>query len=385
MKVLNVNMTLDPVNGGGTAERTFQLSRFMARNGTKCSILTLDLGLTNERKKKLDGVEIFALPCLLRRYYIPKFSYGQIKDIIRRVDIVHLMGHWTLINAITYFIAKHLKKPYVVCSAGALPIYGRSKLLKRFYNWIIGEKIIRNAGGYVAITADEIPHFRRYGVNAEEVRVISNGIDPEDYLADNADGFRVKYGIDNNPIILFVGRLNHIKGPDLLLRGFCRAKDTLKDHRLLFVGPDGGMLEKLKEIAKDHSVEDRVHFTGYLSGAEKSQAYHASELLVIPSRQEAMSLVVLEAGITGTPVLITDRCGFEQISGINGGLVVEASEIGIENGLIEILNDRESLKRKGENLQKYVNGHFRWESIINQYSDLYNAILLQHNHRSRNF
>jgi len=378
MKVLNVNMTLDPVAGGGTAERTFQLSRFMAKNGTKCAILTLDLGLTKERKRSLDGVEVIALPCLLKRFYIPKFSYGQIKEIINKADIIHLMGHWTIINTVAYHIARRLKKNYVVCSAGALPIYGRSKLLKKFYNWIIGKKIIRNADGLVAITADELPHFKSYGINTEDVRVISNGIDPQEYLIKDDDNFRSKYQLGENRLILFIGRLNHIKGPDILLNGFCAAKDVLQDHHLLFVGPDGGMLAKLKEIARKKNVQDRVHFIGYLGGAEKSQAYHASELLVIPSRQEAMSMVVLEAGITGPPVLITDRCGFEQVGGINGGLVVEASETGIKNGLIEILRDRENLKTMGENLKAFVNRHFRWESIIHEYLALFNGILAPH-------
>jgi glycosyltransferase involved in cell wall biosynthesis len=310
------------------------LSRFLAKAGTKCSVLTLDLGLTNERKKSLEGVEVIALPCLLKRFYIPRFSYKKIKNVVKRSDVVHLMGHWTFINTITYYIAKRLQKPYVVCSAGALPIYGRSRLLKKIYNWFIGKKIIRNANGFVAITSDEIAHFRSYGVKTEDVRVISNGIDPDEYLVDDTVDFRIKYGLENNRIILFVGRLNHIKGPDLLLRGFCKAKGELKDYHLLFAGPDGGMLEKLKEIVEECSVQDRVHFVGYLGGADKSQAYHASELLVIPSRQEAMSLVVLEAGITGTPVLLTNRCGFEQLSRINGGLVVEASGSGIENGLV---------------------------------------------------
>ena len=311
MKILNVNMTLDPVTGGGTAERTFQLSRFMAKNGTVCSILTLDLGLKNERKKYLDGVEIVVLPCLLKRFFIPKLSYARIKNIIKRSDIIQLMNHWTLINVVTYFIAKRLKKPYVVCSAGALMIYGRSKLLKRLYNLIIGKKIIQNADSLVAISANEIPQFKSYGVKREDIRVISNGIDPEDFLVKDEANFRNKYRLGEHRFILFIGRLNHIKGPDLLLHGFCKAKDRLKDYHLIYAGPDGGMLGELKKIVKTHNSQDRVHFIGFLSGDDKSHAYHASDLLVIPSRQEAMSLVVLEAGITGTPVLITDRCGFE--------------------------------------------------------------------------
>ena len=161
MKVLNVNMSLDPVTGGGTAERTFQISKSLAKAGTECMVLTTDLGLTPERIKAMGKVRVIALPCLFRRFYVPKFSYKQIKNVVKSVDVVHLMGHWTFINALVYFIAHRLNKPYVVCPAGALPIYGRSKFIKKLYNWVIGRKIIRNANGHIAIAVNEINQFQR--------------------------------------------------------------------------------------------------------------------------------------------------------------------------------------------------------------------------------
>ena len=134
MKVLNVNNTIDPVTGGGTAERTFQMSRYLIKSGISCSILTTNIGLTSERIQALNGVEIIAYPCISTRFYVPKFSYKEIKQLIASVDIIHLMGHWTFLNALVYVIARRLKKPYVLCPAGSLVIYGRSKVLKRFYN-----------------------------------------------------------------------------------------------------------------------------------------------------------------------------------------------------------------------------------------------------------
>ena len=57
MKVLNVNMSLDPATGGGTAERTFQISKFLAKVGIECTVLTTDLGLTPERIKAMERVK----------------------------------------------------------------------------------------------------------------------------------------------------------------------------------------------------------------------------------------------------------------------------------------------------------------------------------------
>ncbi len=375
MKVLNVNMSLDPVTGGGTAERIFQISRSLVKSGIECTILTTDLGLTPERIKAMGKVRVIALPCLFRRFYIPKLSYKQIKNIVEGIDVVHLMGHWTFINALVYFIAHRLNKPYTVCPAGALPIYGRSWIIKKIYNYVIGKRIIRKANGHIAIAVNEINQFQAYGVGAGKISIIPNGINAEDFQATDVAGFRKKYGLGNNSFIMFMGRLNSIKGPDLLLRAFCNVKDKLQDFHLVFVGPDGGMLSELQEMVIEFSAGDRVHFLGYLGGADKSQAYHAANLIVIPSRQEAMSIVVLEAGITGTPVLLTDQCGFDEVESICGGLVVPASVDGLQKGLIEILRDPAKLKSMGGNLKKYTCEHFAWDSIINRYLELYSQIL----------
>ena len=376
MKVLNVNMFIDPVTGGGMAERTFQISKFLAKaDGIECTVLTTDLRLTLERIKAMDGVNVIALPCLLRRFYVPKFSYKQIKNIVEVSDIVHLMGHWTFMNALVYSIARRLNKPYVVCPAGALQIYGRSRIIKIIYNYVIGKRIIRNANGHIAIAVNEIDQFQAYGVNVDKIFVIPNGINVEDFQAADIAHFRRKYGLGDDPFILFMGRLNSIKGPDLLLRAFCNLRDKLKNFHLVFVGPDGGMFAELKKMVTECAVGDRVHFIGYLAGADKSQAYHAATLLVIPSRQEAMSLVVLEAGITGTPVLLTDQCGFNDVATIDGGMVVPTSVKGLREGILEILRDSSKLESMGANLQKYICEHFTWDSIINRYLRLYSQIL----------
>ena len=155
MNVLNVNHTLDPVSGGGTSERTFQLSRALVKAGADCDVLTLDLSLTSERREGLSGAGLVALPTASRRFYVPRFSPGKLRALVEKADILHLMGHWTAINALAYLYACRLRKPYVVCSAGALPVYGRSRYLKTFYNRSIGTRIVRDADGHVAITADE--------------------------------------------------------------------------------------------------------------------------------------------------------------------------------------------------------------------------------------
>ncbi len=375
MRVLNVNTTIDLVSGGGTAERTFQMSRSLVRAGVECDILILDMGITSERLQALDGTRVFSLPVLLKRYYVPMISLRRLRDAVADVDIVHLMGHWTLMNALIYIIARCSSKPYVVCPAGALPIYGRSKLLKLVYNLVVGRRLVRKADGHVAIAATELPQFEDYGVSKHRISLIPNGINAEDFPKGDGESFRAEHGLGRDPFILFVGRLNHIKGPDLLLRAFSEGRKAFPDHRLVFAGPDSGMLTGLKNTAVQLGVEERVHFVGYVGGRMKSEAYNAADLLAIPSRQEAMSIVALEAGAAGTPVLLTDRCGFDEVERIGGGRVVSASVEGLRDGLEHMLSDSDRLKAMGDKLRGVVRSRYTWDAAVERYLELYRDIL----------
>lgn len=375
MRVLNVNVLLDPVTGGGTAERTFQMSRSLARAGIECAILTTDIGLTADRTRQLGDVSVIALPCISKRFFAVKFSWHQLKVLVASVDVIHLMGHWSMLNVLVTLLARQTGTPYVVCPAGELPLFGRSRWIKQLFNILIGYRIVREAAGHIAVTPDEIPAYARYGVEASQVTVIPNGINEADFSVDGVSQFADRFGLGAAPFILFMGRLNPIKGPDLLLEAFCSIAHKHPELHLVFAGPDGGLLISLQKMTQERGLADRVHFIGYVAGRDKAEAYRAADLLVIPSRQEAMSIVVLEAGIVGTPVLLTDQCGFDEVATVGGGRVVAASANELALGLESLLADRSALKGMGERLQAHVRQNFIWEVIVGRFQDLYQQIL----------
>ncbi|MGB5617039.1 MAG: glycosyltransferase family 4 protein, partial [Desulfobacterales bacterium] len=128
-------------------------------------------------------------------------------------------------------------------------------------------------------------------------------------------------------------------------------------------------------IVKEMHLTDHVRFIGYVGGEEKSCAYHAADLLVIPSRQEAMSIVVLEAGICGTPVVLTDRCGFDAVAEVDGGRVVPATIEGLEHGIQSIMANSKNTALFGANLKKFIEKNFIWDVIVRNYVDLYDAMM----------
>jgi glycosyltransferase involved in cell wall biosynthesis len=376
LKVLNVNTSLDLRRGGGTAERTFQMSRFIGmEQGVQCTVLALDLDVSQSRLQSLLPARAVLLKCIWTRFYIPLFHPLNVRSIVANVDIIHLMGHWSILNAIVYISCRLLNKPYVLCPAGTLPIFGRSRLIKTIYNLLIGNQIVRNAAACIAVTRSELADFKRYGVDPKNVVVIPNGINRQDFPKVDAEIFLSKFSLKNVPFLLFMGRLNLIKGPDILLSAFIQLADNYPDLHLVFAGPDEGMLPSLMDAVKNAGLLNRVHFLGYLAGDEKNAAYRAAKLLVIPSRQEAMSIVAIEAGICGLPVLMTDRCGFGEVREVDARLEVPATREGIVSGLTALLDRSAPLPALAEKWTIFIERNFTWSTIGPKYCELYRTIL----------
>lgn len=375
MRVLNVNSSLDFKTGGGMAERTFQMSRFLTKADVQCTVLTIDTGNDDSRAAALAPAKVVAMRLLERRFYIPRINWKTVKALVNDADIIHLMGHWTLLNAVVYIAARRAGKPYVVCPAGALAIFGRSGLIKRIYNLIIGNAIVRNAAAWIAITPGEFPHFESHGIVASRTTVIANGICAEDFVEVDIETFRRTRGLCDANVILFMGRLNPIKGPDLLLQGFALIHDRIPGYHLLFAGPDEGLQSGLMELAQREGIADKVHFLGYVGGAEKSAAYRLARLFVVPSRQEAMSIVALEAAICGTAVMVTDQCGFGEIRTIDPRLEVPATAAGIADGLVQLIAEPGLLDGVGPAFQEFVACRYTWRVIVSEYLELYKSIL----------
>ena len=375
MNILNVNMSLDPVLGGGTTERTSKLNLALNElEGVKARILTTDAGVEDLKSIPVPLNQATILPCWNQRWYIPAPHWKTVRRLVAWADVIHLMNHWTLLNAWIYLVARQMNKPYVVCPAGSLKIYGRSSILKQFYNFVIGRQIIHNAHSLIAITEDEADLFRELNIPENKIAHIPNGVWEKDFTCQDDNVFRSKSGLDNAPFLLYVGRLNSIKGPDILVKAFSKVADKFPEFHLALIGPDGGMQEELQTLIEQNSLSDRIHLIGFAGGDLKSSAYHGAEFTVIPSRHEAMSIVALEAGICGTPVLLSDQCGFEALAKAGGGRTTPAEVDAMAESIEGMLKDRTTLKEMGLRARQFIRDHYSWTISAHNHLDLYNNI-----------
>lgn len=367
MKVLFVCDAIDPSMGGGTAERTFRLGRAMKQAGAQVSLLATRIGLGPQRLRELAGIDCTLVPTPSRRFIVPWVWPGSIARCVRQADVVHIHGHWSWLGALSGWMALRHGRPYVYCPAGSLPIFGRSKAIKTLYNAIVGKRLVLGASCCVAVTEQERAHFHAYGVPDSRIVVLPNGVDAEPCDDLRPQRARDRHGIGTAPLVLFLGRLALIKGPDLLIEAWSRVATAHPDARLLLAGRDAGERAALLAHIERLGLQGRVQLIGNVEGQHKLDLLAAADLLAVPSRQEAMSLVVLEAGLLGTPALITDQCGFDALEPAGGGHIVPATAEGLAAGLERMLDLPPAQRQAmGAALQRLVLERYTWAHLARQ-------------------
>ena len=336
MKIVLGNTHLDPSTGGGYAHRTFALAHALKELGHDVCLVATDYNFGPPALNETAGFNTVLLRTLVSRFFVPAFDQTQLDIALQNASLVHLMGHWSVLNI---WLARHAKKqsiPYVVCPAGALPPFGRSKFIKALFHFLFGKRLLRDAAKVIAVTAKEAANLAAFGVPSEKILIVPNGVPEHFFAVTRSDEVRNQPTLSSAPYILFVGRLNPIKGPDLLLQAYLKSGLATRGIHLDLAGPDEGMKESLAYAAREAGVETSVHFLGFLDQQSKQRAYSGALFLAIPSRSEAMSLVALEAAAMGRPVLLTDCCGFDEVASIGGGLVVPVDANAISEALLKL-------------------------------------------------
>jgi glycosyltransferase involved in cell wall biosynthesis len=360
MKVLLGTMSLDSLHGGGTAQRSRFLARYLARGGTACQIATIQDG-DLARGLREEGIPVYATGFIKPRYHVPLLNPFRLRRMVRWADALHILGYWNLLSVTLGWLARRHGRPYLLSAAGEFAALDSGSWLKRVFHHLFGKNLI--GGAYAVVTITELERqqlIARFGFDPRRVVAINNGVEPARGHA------TMDSRLPDGRFILFMGRLAHIKGPDLLVQAFATVTRHFPDIRLVFCGPDGGMLETLKRQCSALGLDDRIVFTGFVDSSARETAYRRAIVLVVPSRDEAMSLVALESGAVGTPVLLTDRCGFNDVEAVGGGRVISATVEGLENGLMEMLNSGERLQDMGRRLQSHVLAHYGWPAIADQ-------------------
>ena len=145
MKILHVIQNLDKEKGGGVTARNLKLIEYLEKKKNINYTLSLKSTINNNFNKAfIDQNRQFYLAYINERFPLPFPNIFKIAKLVRNADVVHLTSFWTLLNAYVYIFCKLFSKNYIICPAGALIIFGRSKLFKYIYYQVIGKHIIKS-------------------------------------------------------------------------------------------------------------------------------------------------------------------------------------------------------------------------------------------------
>lgn len=192
----------------------------------------------------------------------------------------------------------------------------------------------------------------------EHSRTLAWGTGVETTMQGDAQRFRARYGVDG-PFVLYAGRRDPTKNTPLLLDYFSRYHAAGGELRLVCIGGPGEPLPP--ELTESGAAVD----LGFLSPQDKYDAYAAATLLCQPSVNESFSLVMMEAWICGTPVLVHSDCAVTRsfCEASDGGLHFRNYDEWL--GCVEWFHAHPATARRmGGAGGDYVREQFRWEAVI---------------------
>lgn len=168
--------------------------------------------------------------------------------------------------------------------------------------------VMECADGLVVSTETEKDDLvRLYQASGNKVKVVPAGVDLELFYPRDKNEAKQKLGIQENRVILYVGRIEPLKGIDILVEAVSLLEDPA-DTRLVIVGgslEDDAELGKLKALSERLGIQEKVTFTGSVPQDMLPDFYSAADAFVLPSYYESFGLVALEAMACGTPVVVS--------------------------------------------------------------------------------
>ena len=179
-----------------------------------------------------------------------------------------------------------------------------------------------------------------------------------------------KYDIPGtHKIIVFLGRLQFIKGLDISLKSLAIIKDEI-DFSFIIIGPDEGEKKKLDKLIENDGLENRIIFTGILEGEDKMATLKSADLFLLNSRSEGFGLAIIESCVVGVPVLISEYCPILEVEEFNAGRITSNVPKDVSNNILEMLGDEELLKKYKKNTRK-VAEYYSLDLTISKIDKLY--------------
>lgn len=267
----------------------------------------------------------FEAPHLTRDISLYKdiLAFFEIYFLIKKIgpDIIHTHTSkaGALGRAAAFFYNLFSKKTIVVHTPHGHLFYGYYGPLRTWLFKLVEKALSLITDHYIALTEGEKLESLAQGLGKDNIwQVIPSGIDFPERLASRKE-CRKKLSLPDKAFIaIFAGRLEKVKGPDIFLEIASMLKDEKNSPSLYLIVGEGSMRKDIESLAFKKCPEGKVIFLGHRE--DIFDCFCASDILIQPSRNEAMGRSVIEAQYCGLPVVVSSVCGLPWVikDGVTG-------------------------------------------------------------------
>jgi len=371
---------------GGPIKIAHDLGKEFVKKRHQVTVVTTDVHDTFSRnfikKEKIDGVQVLRFQNLSNRLaknynaYFPLGFRFWIKKNLKNYDIVHCHDFFTYQNIIISKFCKKHNIPYIIHPHGCLDqikLEAKCSNLKKFF-FKYFSSVLNNASKIIVLTQNEEKTIHKLVKEKNKIVKIPNGVALNGYSQIKKINPYKKYNIPTtHKIIVFLGRLQYIKGLDISLKALEQIKKKLS-FTFIIIGPDEGEKEKLEKQIKKTNLEKNVIFTGILQGKEKIATLKSADLFLFNSRSEGFGITIIEACATKVPVLISKNCPIPEVEKFKAGIITPNSTKEISKNLLKILSNNTLLKIFKKNTIKVCNA-YAFEPYAKKILELYSQSL----------
>ena len=218
-----------------------------------------------------------------------------------------------------------------------------------------------------------------FGLPFDKIEVIPNGINLTNFNGVDRDyDFRRQFAMDNEKIILYMGRLVYEKGIQHLISAMPKILNGYHDSKLIIAGK-GGMMDELKAQANSMGLGNKVYFTGYLNSKQVQKMYKCADIAVFPSTYEPFGIVALEAMLAGVPTVVSDIGGLNEIveHGVTGMKSYCGNSNSIADSVLSLLYNPQLCDNVSKNAKIKVKEQFNWAKIAQDTHFTYQRAICQ--------
>ena len=391
MRILHVTLGFYPAEGwGGPVKSVHRTCKELVRRGHEVVIYCTNLFDKKTKiepgtfEREIDGIRVVYhdtwnlpwWPGTLGPIWLPGLP-SVLRRELQNFDVIHLHGYRSFMLLPAVQAARRANIPIVTQPRGALPIIVNSFWVKRLYDTIFGKSELQGISALIALQESERQQALAQGVPADRIVIIPNGIDPQTLEnLPEVGAFRRRLGIRSDlPLILFVGRINKKKGTDMLVEAFSRMGTP--DAQLVIAGPDDGQLAEVKELITKYHLENKVSLPGLLDSTEVLTAFRDADLFVLPCRTDTFPNTIIEACLTGTPMVITEGCEIAHLVRNRIADVVPFDPDIFANAMKDLLVDSEKHKKYRQTSSAVLEDTFSIKAVVDRVEQVYEQVIAE--------